>query len=436
MSDFLIDTDVRANRIAPALLVTHPVDLQVSDSDADTITVTISYANADLDGVDPNDLVVVYRPTFPPFPPDPGIGFQWFLGGTIDTGTKTITSEFQPTDGSTHIFGFPSPTGISGQYALGFSAGCTGGGGGGLVRPGLVVNALAGAGALASLFGGGEGSGPANPTFGESTMSVIGSSGDQGFAGTISGVGSEENTFGTKIVAEIGEKVTVRVPLYENQGINNINKVIWYLNFAADNYDRNSIETYVEFKRGVVTIVDPYEKLEYADIEILQNTAWDLVVKGELIPKNTMAPSHFAFYSEDLDNNSGEILIPNALEVIESSVLLADEKNEFELTSDMTTGSTAGTTLTEIPIWIKSNALWWQQKQIDDSDFIAGIEYLIQKTIIQLDEDQITNSPVSQDIPSWIRDIAGFWAHDSITDDDFIQAMQWLISQGILTVQT
>jgi len=35
-----------------------------------------------------------------------------------------------------------------------------------------------------------------------------------------------------------------------------------------------------------------------------------------------------------------------------------------------------------IPEWIKNNAGWWATDQIDDSSFLQGIQYLVQKGII------------------------------------------------------
>ncbi len=93
------------------------------------------------------------------------------------------------------------------------------------------------------------------------------------------------------------------------------------------------------------------------------------------------------------------------------------------------------TDLTQIPVRIKSNALWWNQKQIDDSDFVAGIEYLIEKTMIEVDQNDLSNSLTTKEIPEWISDVAGMWADDSITDEEFISNMQWLINNRILEVK-
>jgi len=35
-----------------------------------------------------------------------------------------------------------------------------------------------------------------------------------------------------------------------------------------------------------------------------------------------------------------------------------------------------------VPAWIKNNAGWWAADQIDDSSFLQGIQYLVQKGII------------------------------------------------------
>ncbi|MEX0657098.1 MAG: AN1-type zinc finger protein [Nitrosopumilaceae archaeon] len=40
----------------------------------------------------------------------------------------------------------------------------------------------------------------------------------------------------------------------------------------------------------------------------------------------------------------------------------------------------------QIPIWIKNNALWWSEGNIDDSEFVQGIQYLINNYIIDLPE--------------------------------------------------
>jgi len=333
---------------------------------------------------------------------------------------------------STAAFGGAPITDI--RFVLAFDkAGLGGGGGGGLVRPGLVVNALAGSGSLLGLFTGGSGGG-AHPTFGDASLLVLEDISEAGFGGVIS-EGDDISLDSTKIV-QTGDTALLRFELYENQGITNLERFKMFLNFEGENYDASTIDTHITYKRsGEITIVDPHEKIEKAEIEILQVDPWNLIVNVKIIFKNTFNTS-ILVDSWDLDRNSGKKLFPDVLEVVEPSILLADAQKVLnEPTPDLTLQVITETELTEIPVWIKSNALWWNQKQIDDSDFMAGIEYLIKKSLIEIDENNLTFSETSKETPLWISDVAGMWANDSITDEEFIDAMKWLITSGILQVQ-
>jgi len=289
-----------------------------------------------------------------------------------------------------------------------------------------------GSGSL-GLFNGGSGGG-ANPTFGDASLLVLEDIA-QGAGGKISD-GTDISLDSTKVV-NVGDTVVMRFNLYENQGITNLERFRMFLNFEGENYDASSIDTHITYQRGgEVTVVDPHEKIAKVEIKILQADPWNLVVSVQIIFNNPFNTS-ILVESWDLDRNSGKKLFPDALQVEEFSILLADTQIELETTelSLTTTEDLAEIPLTEIPVWVKSNALWWKQKQIDDSDFMAGIKYLVQKTIIEIDQSNLSNSATSSEIPVWIRDIAGMWADYSITDEEFVNAMKWLISNGILEVQ-
>ena len=38
----------------------------------------------------------------------------------------------------------------------------------------------------------------------------------------------------------------------------------------------------------------------------------------------------------------------------------------------------------EIPDWIKSNAGWWTDGQIDDNSFVQGIQFLIKEGLMRI----------------------------------------------------
>ena len=88
----------------------------------------------------------------------------------------------------------------------------------------------------------------------------------------------------------------------------------------------------------------------------------------------------------------------------------------------------------QIPQWVKANAKWWAEGQIGDSDFVKGIEYLVQSGIIQIHASHEGNLQNSKHIPSWIKTSAGWWANGSVGDSDFVKGINYLIDAGIIEV--
>jgi hypothetical protein len=86
----------------------------------------------------------------------------------------------------------------------------------------------------------------------------------------------------------------------------------------------------------------------------------------------------------------------------------------------------------EIPQWIKKNANWWSKGTITDSDFLRGIEYLIQIDILKIESNNAVPSS-SKEIPQWIRNNAEWWAAGLISDNEFIAGIKYLIEAGIIS---
>ena len=87
-----------------------------------------------------------------------------------------------------------------------------------------------------------------------------------------------------------------------------------------------------------------------------------------------------------------------------------------------------------IPSWIKNNAEWWAEGDIDDKTFAQGIEYMIKEGIIIV---PATSSGVAKDdvtIPDWVRNNAAWWAEGEIDDKAFANGLQYLIKEGIISV--
>lgn len=88
----------------------------------------------------------------------------------------------------------------------------------------------------------------------------------------------------------------------------------------------------------------------------------------------------------------------------------------------------------KIPQWVKNNAGWWADGAITDTDFVKGIEYLIQNQIMKIQQFE-TNSYQSEEIPSWVRNNAGWWSSGLISDSEFVSGIKYLIEAGIIAYQ-
>ena len=105
------------------------------------------------------------------------------------------------------------------------------------------------------------------------------------------------------------------------------------------------------------------------------------------------------------------------------------------------TAAAATPAFAEVPSWIKTNAGWWADGTISDSEFLAGISYLISIGTITIppaddsDAGVADNTAQQEDfVPPWIKTNAGWWADGMISDDDFLNGIQYLIRVGLITV--
>ena len=89
-----------------------------------------------------------------------------------------------------------------------------------------------------------------------------------------------------------------------------------------------------------------------------------------------------------------------------------------------------------IPSWIKNNAGWWADGQIDDSSFVQGIQWLIKEGIMKIPPTTQGTGSAGNQIPDWIKNNAGWWADGQIDDSSFVQGIQWLIKEGIMKISS
>lgn len=89
----------------------------------------------------------------------------------------------------------------------------------------------------------------------------------------------------------------------------------------------------------------------------------------------------------------------------------------------------------EIPAWVKTNAGWWADGAIAESEFLSGIEFLIANGIITVPPTSVS-SEHSEGVPAWIKNNAGWWADGTITDSEFLNGLQHLIKTGLISVSS
>lgn len=87
-----------------------------------------------------------------------------------------------------------------------------------------------------------------------------------------------------------------------------------------------------------------------------------------------------------------------------------------------------------IPQWVKNNAKWWSDGTIGDSDFVKGIQYLVQNGIVKIPPSPGQYLQNSKQIPSWIKNSAGWWANGMVDDSEFVKGIGYLVQVGIIQV--
>jgi hypothetical protein len=93
----------------------------------------------------------------------------------------------------------------------------------------------------------------------------------------------------------------------------------------------------------------------------------------------------------------------------------------------------------QIPGWVKNVAGWWGSGIVSENEFVSGIEYLINNNIILLDFVPCNDKIQSQygdtkSVPDWIKNNANWWSENLIDDTDFINGLQYLIEYKIIKI--
>lgn len=89
---------------------------------------------------------------------------------------------------------------------------------------------------------------------------------------------------------------------------------------------------------------------------------------------------------------------------------------------------------TIVPSWVKQYAKLWSNDEIDDSRFIAGIDFLIRQDVIAIDEQLLKQGNEDKTIPVWVKRTASWYGQDMITEEEFLRGIQYLVEKGFILV--
>jgi hypothetical protein len=87
-----------------------------------------------------------------------------------------------------------------------------------------------------------------------------------------------------------------------------------------------------------------------------------------------------------------------------------------------------------MPDWIRNNAEWWAIGEITDSEFVSGIEFMLENNIIMISNVPLSGSVSTEEIPIWIRNNAHWWSQNLISEDEFVNSLKFLIQEGVIII--
>lgn len=124
---------------------------------------------------------------------------------------------------------------------------------------------------------------------------------------------------------------------------------------------------------------------------------------------------------------------PESVEISVSSRPIEDIEREDETEDEQSRQ--------KVPTWVKTTAKFWVEGDVEDKDFTGGISYLIQKGIIDLqDEPMVEASPSEEEIvseptvPKWIMQTTAWWINGEVPEDQFLEGINWLVKKRIILV--
>ncbi|CUR51754.1 exported protein of unknown function [Nitrosotalea devaniterrae] len=84
-----------------------------------------------------------------------------------------------------------------------------------------------------------------------------------------------------------------------------------------------------------------------------------------------------------------------------------------------------------IPHWMKNNVKIWKDNEINDNEFVNGIQFSIEKGYMSIHASDMSKINPGI-IPIWIKNTITEWSDGTSSDDEFASSISYLISHRII----
>jgi hypothetical protein len=200
-------------------------------------------------------------------------------------------------------------------------------------------------------------------------------------------------------------------------------------------------------KNKELVVIDPNGFFEKVSMNIIEDE--DTIKKFaefEITFAKPMDTSDIVLRSWDDRLRSMDTIIFDAIKVIDpNDASIIDETIESESVE------TVQSDIQQVPEWVKNNAEWWSQGEVDDTTFKNAIGFLIDKQIIDVPTGpnvSVSTEGLSVDekialeeeaervtpIPDWVKNTAEWWYLGELSEDEFLASIEYLVKEGIIEV--
>jgi len=223
------------------------------------------------------------------------------------------------------------------------------------------------------------------------------------------------------------EKTIILLKIFEDQGVNSVahaelhfgpyEKVI---NGILVEHSIAHLVWHNEYGDEIIGIYDDEKILQKVRIDA-KNTEEFKIISFEFEPTVIMDKTTLMTRVWDERKNVVNNYFVDAIKVV--------DVNNLELTQ-------TSKVQPDIPIWIKNSVGWWAGGKISDDSFLRGVEYMIREDIITITIEDYKKNTNGKDanIPDWVRQTSKWWSDDLISDSDFVKGLQFLINNKMISI--